>query len=105
MTILQPLHDIARDQRIILENINRDIANIQKLLDSNPLHACKRCDDGGNISWCEKKSPDETGQHLICITCFNCGIQTIPQNCFSNEPSSFLSAIHYTIEVWNGQVK
>lgn len=105
MIILHPLLDIARDRRIALENINRDILNIQKLLDNNPLHACKRCGDGGNLSWCEKKTPDETGQHLICITCFNCSIQTIPQNCFTNEPTSFLSAIHDTIEAWNGQVK
>lgn len=103
MTILQPLHDIARDQRIILENINRDIASVQKMLDDHPLQPCKWCDSAEHVKWCEKLTPGETGQHLISISCFNCGIQTIPQNCFISEPDSFNRAAYDAIQSWNGE--
>lgn len=105
MSILQPLHDIARDQRIELERTNKHISDVQKLLDDNPLQPCKWCNSAEHVKLCERLTPGETGQHLMCITCFNCKVQTVPQNCFITEPETFHSAAYDTIEAWNGQVK
>lgn len=104
-TILHPLLNIAKEKRIALENTNRDIEKIQILLNDNPLQPCKCCSSSGGLSWCEKETPGETGQHLIWITCFDCYIQTIPENVFTSQPDSFYSAAYDAIEVWNGEVK
>ena len=103
MNILQPLHDIARDQRIKLESINLDIAKVNKLIEQTPLQSCRFCDSSEHVTWREQATPDEVGQHLISITCVNCGIQTLPQNCFVSEPGTFYSAAYDAIEIWNGK--
>lgn len=105
MTILQPLQDIARDQRIALERTNKHITDVQRIIDNNPLRDCGFCNSSENVKWTIKLTPGETNQHLISITCFNCGIQTIPQNVFQSQPDSYHSAAYDLIEIWNGQVK
>lgn len=99
MNPIQPLLDIQQNLRIEHERIETEIEKLKKLL-KLPLQPCAFCktQDAKLVIFLR---PNEPKTHSLLIRCL-CGIETQPQTCFENEPTSFYSAISHSQQIWNG---
>jgi hypothetical protein len=104
MTILQPLHDIARDQRIELERTNEHITDLQQIIKGNPLNHCPKC-NADSAEFAVKLSDLRDNAWQAVIHCPGCKIQTWPISFHPQHPSSIKGALCELIQIWNGEIK